>query len=64
MTVGIQEYLLANFLGPASPLGTLLTPAVLAAMLLARKLPGRTRGGSAAAGTTRRRSDSSPVHCL
>jgi iron(III) transport system permease protein len=44
MTVAIYEYLLADLLGPASALGTLLTLAVLASMLLANKLLGRTLG--------------------
>jgi iron(III) transport system permease protein len=44
MTVAIYEYLLADLLGPASALGTLLTVAVLASMLLANKLLGRTLG--------------------
>lgn len=44
MTVAIYEYLLADLLGPASALGTLLTIAVLASMLLANKLLGRTLG--------------------
>jgi len=44
MTVAIYEYLLADLLGPASALGTLLTLVVLASMLLANKLPGRTLG--------------------
>jgi iron(III) transport system permease protein len=44
MTVAIYEYLLGDLLGPASALGTLLTLAVLASMLLANKLLGRTLG--------------------
>jgi len=44
MTVAIYEYLLADLLGPASALGTLLTLAVLISMLLANKLLGRTLG--------------------
>ena len=44
MTVAIYEYLLADLLGPASALGTLLTVVVLASMLLANKLLGRTLG--------------------
>ena len=44
MTVAIYEYLLADLLGPASALGTLLTVAVLASLLLANKLLGRTLG--------------------
>ena len=44
MTVAIYEYLLADLLGPASALGTLLTVAVLCSMLLANKLLGRTLG--------------------
>ena len=44
MTVAACEYLLADLLGPASALGTLLTLAVLASMLLANKLLGRTLG--------------------
>ena len=44
MTVAIYEYLLADLLGPASALGTLLTVAVLGSMLLANKLLGRTLG--------------------
>jgi len=44
MTVAIYEYLIADLLGPASALGTLLTVAVLASMLLANKLLGRTLG--------------------
>ena len=35
MTVAIYEYLIADLLGPASALGTLLTVVVLASMLLA-----------------------------
>jgi iron(III) transport system permease protein len=44
MTVAIYEYLIADLLGPASALGTLLTVVVLASMLLANKLLGRTLG--------------------
>ena len=44
MTVTIYEYLLADLLGPASALGTLLTLAVLGSMLLANKRFGRTPG--------------------
>jgi len=44
MTVAIYEYLIADLLGPASTLGTLLTVVVLASMLLANKLLGRTLG--------------------
>lgn len=44
MTVAIYEYLLADLLGPASALGTLLTLEVLASMLAANKLLGRTLG--------------------
>jgi iron(III) transport system permease protein len=44
VTVAIYEYLIADLLGPASALGTLLTIAVLASMLLANKLLGRTLG--------------------
>jgi iron(III) transport system permease protein len=44
ITVAIYEYLIADLLGPASALGTLLTVAVLTSMLLANKLLGRTLG--------------------
>jgi iron(III) transport system permease protein len=44
ITVAIYEYLLGDLLGPASALGTLLTAAVLASMIVANKLLGRTLG--------------------
>lgn len=44
ITVAIYEYLIADLLGPASALGTLLTVAVLTSMLLANRLLGRTLG--------------------
>lgn len=44
MTVAIDGFLLADLLGPASALGTLLTAALLAGTLLASRLLGRTLG--------------------
>jgi ABC-type Fe3+ transport system permease subunit len=44
IAVAIYEYLIADLLGPASALGTLLTVAVLASMLLASTLLGRILG--------------------
>jgi hypothetical protein len=44
MTVAARTYLLADLLGRTSALGTGLTLAVLASMLLAHKLLGRSPG--------------------
>ncbi len=44
VTVAFYAYLIADLLGPASAPGTLLTVVVLASMLLANGLFGRTLG--------------------